>query len=103
MKDKNLILKRPCTLGAGNCQFSSKRGGISCIYAFLWICEAIFRGRDLIFCVEPHISIYFTVIESLFNLDNLEPAPGRPAPELLVKALNKVLLDVLEQAPGCLN
>ena len=83
MKDKNLILKRPCTLG----QFSSKRGGISCIYAFLWICEAIFKGRDLIFCVEPHISIYFTVIESLFNLDNLEPASGRPAPEFEVKAL----------------
>ena len=92
MKDKNLILKRPCTLG----QFSSKRGGISCIYAFLWICEAIFRGRDLIFCVEPHISIYFTVIESLFNLDNLEPAPGRPA-VLLPTILE---LDILEQAPG---
>ena len=34
------------------------RRGISCSYAFLGICEAIFRGRDRVFCVEPHISIY---------------------------------------------
>ena len=32
-------------------------GGISCSYSFLGICEAIFKGRDLIFRVEPHISI----------------------------------------------
>ena len=41
MKDKNLCLKKPCTLGASNHQFSSKGGGdISCSYAFLGICEA---------------------------------------------------------------
>ena len=33
----------------------------------------------------------------IFNLDNLEPAPGRPAPELEVKALKIVKLDVLNQ------
>ena len=60
-------------------------GGISCSCAFLVICE--FRGRDLTFCGEPHISIYFTDIKSFFNLDNLEPAPGRLAQELEVKAL----------------
>ena len=42
-KDKNLCLKKPRT---------SNEGGISCSYAFLGICEAIIRGRDLIFCVE---------------------------------------------------
>ena len=62
-----------------------REGGIICSYVFLGICEAIFRGRDLHFCVEPHISIYFTGSKSFFNLDNLEPAPGRP--ELEVKAL----------------
>ena len=69
--------------------------------SFLGICEAIFRGRDLFFCVEPHISIYFTDIKSFFNLDNLEPAPWRPAPELEVKVLKIGKLDVLEQASGC--
>jgi hypothetical protein len=78
-------------------------GGISCSYAFLGICEAIFRGRDLIFGVETHISIYFTDIKYFFNLDYLEPAPGLPAPELEVKALKIVKLDVLEQAPGCIK
>ena len=33
------------------------------------------------------------------NLDNLEPAQGRPAPEFEVKARKKVKLDVLEQVP----
>ena len=61
--------------------------GISCSYAFLGTCEAIFRGKGLILCVEPHISIYFGDIKSFFNLDNLEPAPGRLAPEFEVKAL----------------
>ena len=103
MKDKNLCLKKPRTLGAWNRQFSSKggwkgRGWISCSYAFLGICEAIFRGRYLIFCVETHISIYFTNIKSFFNMYNLEPAPGCPAPELEVKAPKIVKLDVLEQA-----
>ena len=77
--------------------------GISCTYAFLGICETFFRGRDLIFGVEPHISIYFTDIKYLFNLDPLEPAPGRPAPELEIKALKIVKLDVLELSPGCPN
>ena len=77
--------------------------GISCSYAFLGICEAIFKVRDLIFGVEPHISIYFTDIKYFFNLYHLEPAPGRPAPELEVKALKIVKLDVLEQAPGYIN
>ena len=78
-------------------------GGISCSYAFLGICVAIFKGRDLIFGVEPHISIYFTDIKKILNLDHLEPAQGRPAPEFEVKPLKIVKLDVLEQAPGCIN
>jgi hypothetical protein len=53
--------------------------------------------------VEPYISIYLTDIKSFFNLDNLEPASGRPDPELEVKALKIVKLDVLEQAPGYIN
>ena len=72
-----------------------REGGIICSYAFLGIFEANFRGRYLIFSVEPHISIYFTGMKSFFDLDNLEPAPGRPAPELEVKALKIVKLDVL--------
>ena len=68
-------------------------GGISCSFAFLGICEAIFKGRDLIFGVEPHITIYFTDIKYFLNL----------ASELEVKALKIVKLDVLEQAPGCIN
>ena len=77
-----------------------REGGIACSYAFLGICEVIFRGRDLIFCAEPHIIVYFKDIKSFFNLDNLEPAPGRPASLLLPPILK---LDVLEQAPGCQN
>ena len=65
-KDKNLCLKKPRTLGAWNRQSGSKEGGISCSYAFLEICEVILRGRDLIFCVEPQISIYFTDIKYFF-------------------------------------
>ena len=72
MKDKNLFMKKPCTLGARNRQISYEGGGILCSYAFLGICEVIFRGRILIFRVEPHISIYFTIIKYFFNLDNLE-------------------------------
>ena len=75
-KDKNVCLKKPRTLGAWNRQFSSKGGGIWCSYAFLGICVAILRGRDLIFCMKPHISIFFTDIKYFFNLDNLEPAPN---------------------------
>jgi hypothetical protein len=56
-----------------------REGGISCSYALIGICEAIFRGRDLISCVEPQISIYLTDIKSFFNSDNLEPAQRRPA------------------------
>ena len=67
MKEKNLSLKKLLTLGASNRQFSSKGGGISCVYAFLGICEAFFRGRDLIFFVEPHIRIYFTDINYFFK------------------------------------
>ena len=82
-----------------------REGRISCSYSFLGICEAIFRGRDLIFSVEPHISIYFTDIKYFFILGHLEPAPERPAPErpapeLEVKALKIVKLDFLQQAPG---
>ena len=65
-KDKILCLKNHRTLGAWNRQFSSKGEGISCIYVILGICEAIFRGRDLFFCVEPHISIYFMYIKYIF-------------------------------------
>ena len=53
--------------------------GISCSYAFLGICEAIFRGKDLTFCAEPHISIYLTDIKSFFNYDNLEIAQRHQA------------------------
>ena len=53
-----------------------REGGIACSYAFLGICEAIFKIRDLIFGVVPHIIIYFKDINSFFNLDNMEPAPG---------------------------
>ena len=77
--------------------------GISCNYAFLGIFEANFRVKVLIFGVEPHIIIYFRDIKSFFNLDILEPAPGRSAPELEVKALKMGKLDVLGQAPGCPN
>ena len=76
---------------------------VACSYAFLGICEAIFRGRDLIFCVEPYIIIYFKDIKSYFNWDNLEPAPGRSAPLCLVLLPSILELDVLEQAPGCQN
>ena len=63
--------------------------------------EKPFLGVD-IFCMEPH-SIYFTDIKSVFNLENIEPATGHPAPELEVEALKIVKLDVLEQDPGCQN
>ena len=45
--------------------------------------------------------LYLKDIKYFFNLDNLEPASGRPDPELEVKALKIGKLDVLEQAPGC--
>ena len=70
-------------------------------YTFLVICEAIFRGRDLSFCVKPHIIIYIKDIKSFFNLDNLEPAPGRSASLFLVLLPQILELDVLEQAQGC--
>ena len=43
-----------------------KGGGISCSYAYFGICEAIFRGRELIFFVGAHISIYFVNIKFFF-------------------------------------
>ena len=50
------------------------------------------------------ILVYILRISNIFfNLDNLEPAPGRPAPELEVKAQKIVKLDVPEQDPGCPN
>ena len=64
-----------------------KGGGISCSYASFLIFEAIFRVRDLIFSVGAHINIYFPEKIFFWNLDNLEAAPGRPAPELAVKTL----------------
>ena len=54
------------------------------------ICEAIFRGRDLIFLEVAHTIIYFTEKIFFLNLDNLEAAPGRSAPELEVKTLKLV-------------
>ena len=57
MKDKNLCLKKPRTLGAYNHTFSSKGGRDFMQFSILGICEAFFRGRGLIFCVEPNISI----------------------------------------------
>ena len=80
-----------------------REGGIACSYAFLGICEAIFKGRDLIFCVVPHIIIYFNDIKSFFNLDNLEPSPGRPASLFLVLLPPILELDVMEQAQCCQN
>ena len=77
-----------------------REGGISCSYSFLGICEAIFKGRDLIFRVEPHIRIYFTEIKYFFNLYNLEPAPVRPALLFLVLLPPILELDVPAQAPG---
>ena len=108
IKDKNLCLKKSRTLGAWNRHFSSKGGreglhAVTYSYAFLGICEAIFGGRYLIFCVEPHIIIYFKDIKSFFNLNNLEPAPGRPSSLFLVHLHPILELDVLEQAPGCQN
>jgi hypothetical protein len=84
-------------------KFSCKGGGISCSYAFLGICEAIFRGRDLFFCVEPHIRIYLTDIKSFLNLDNLEPAQRRSALLFLVLLPPILELDILEQDPDCPN
>jgi hypothetical protein len=55
------------------------------------IFEAIFRVRDLIFFVGAHIIIYFTEKIFFWNLDNLEAAPGRPAPEFQVKSIKMVL------------
>ena len=76
-----------------------REGGIACSYAFLGICEANFKGRDLFF-----IHIYTSRESNIFfYFDNLEPAPGRPAPELEVKTLKTVKLDVMEQAPGYPN
>ena len=76
-------------------------GGISCSYVSLGICEANFRGRDLIFCVEHHIRIYLTDIKSFFNLDILEPAQRRPAVLFLVLLPPILELELLEQAPDC--
>ena len=42
----------------------AKEGEILCSYVLLGICEAIFGGRDLIFCVELHISTHFSDIKS---------------------------------------
>ena len=79
-------------------------GGISCSYTFLGICEVILRGRDLIFFVWNLISVNISRISNnFFNLDNMEPAPGCPAPEKDVKALKIIKLDIFEQASGCLN
>ena len=66
-KNKILCLKKPLTLGAWNRQFSFKRGGDFIQLCVLKACEAIFRGRDLIFCVEPHIRIYLTNIKSFLD------------------------------------
>ena len=61
MKDKKLCLKKPRSLGACNSQFSDTRGG-----DFMGSVKCIFRGRDLIFDVELHNSIYFTDINYFF-------------------------------------
>ena len=103
-KTKNYFW-RSLVLGSRNRQLSSKRGGggISFTYAFLGICEATFRCRDLSFLWNL-ISIYFRDIK-WFDLDlkNLEPAPGCPA-YLFFFFLPPILeLEVLEQAPDCQN
>ena len=71
-------------------QETLRGGGIACSYASFVIFKAIFRVRDLIFFVGAHIIIYFTEKIFFWNLDNLEAAPGRPAPELVVKTLKMV-------------
>ena len=38
----------------------------------------------------PNKNIYFTEKLFFLNLDNLEAAPGRPAPEFQVKTLKRV-------------
>ena len=75
-KDTILCLKNSRTLGAWNRQFSSKGEVITCSYAILGICKAIFRGRDLFF-VWNLILVYISRISNIFffNFDNLEPAP----------------------------
>ena len=63
MQVKNLHLKKPHILVLEIANLVLMEGaGISCSYLFLGIFEAIFKGRDLIFSVDPHISIYFTDI-----------------------------------------
>jgi hypothetical protein len=49
-------------------------------------------------CGDPYQYIFYGYQIIFLNLDNLEPAPGRSAPELEVKALKIVKLDVLKQA-----
>ena len=101
MKDKNLFLKKPCTLGAWNRQFSSKWEGDFmqlCVLGDPWSNFKGWRSN-----VEPQISMYYRDIKPFFNLDNLEPAPGRPAYRFLVRSPLILELDVLEQAPGCPN
>ena len=63
-----------------------------------------FLGVETYFFEWNLISINILwILNIFFNFDNLEPASGRPAPELEVKARKIVKLDVLEQAPGCPN
>ena len=59
----------------------------------LGICKAILCGTSYQYILHGN-QIF------IFYFDNLEPAPGRPASELEVKA---VKLDVLEQARGYPN
>ena len=66
LKDKNLCLKNPRIQVLEIVHLVLREEGISCSYSFLGICEAIFRGRDLIFGVEPRISIYFKDIKYFF-------------------------------------
>ena len=62
-------------IGALEPFLDGKGGGISCSYASFGICEAIFRGRELIFFVGAHISIYFV------NIKNFSPTSTLTTPQ----------------------
>jgi hypothetical protein len=68
MKDKKIFWKSLVLNVLEIVNLVLREGGISWSYALLGICEAIFRGRDLIFCVEPHISLYFMDIKGAISL-----------------------------------
>ena len=53
--------------------------------------------------VETPVFVWNLLLVYILRVSNNFAAPGRPAPELEVKALQIVKLDVLEQGPGSPN